>query len=321
MKNASYSGCTIIGIDVSKDKLDVCNDHDSVTVSNSRREIVAWINSLDISNDTLVVMEATGGYESLLVSLLHEHGIALAVVNPRQVRDFAKGIGLDAKTDRIDAALIARFGQVVGPAPQAAQSDAHLKLGALVQRRRQLVDLINQEENRLQQTRDRDIRDSIQTVLKSLKNQLKTIDDRIAKAVAANQANARKVEILNSVKGLGPVAVSTLVAELPELGQLNRQQVAKLVGVAPINNDSGKSSGRRPIKGGRSGVRRVLYMATLVATRFNPAIKRFYAHLVARGKPKKLALTAAMRKLLTILNTLIRTDQLWHDPTATKTAS
>ena len=200
------------------------------------------------------------------------------------------------------------------PAPQAAQSEDQLKLGALVERRRQLVDLINQEQNRLQQTRDRDIRKSIDTVLKELKKQLKSMDERIDTAIKADQINARRDEILQSVKGLGPVTVSTFVAELPELGQLNRHQVAKLVGVAPINNDSGQSNGKRKAAGGRSTVRRTLYMATLVATRFNTQIRTFYQRLVAKGKPKKVALTAAMRKLLTILNTLIRTDQLWIDP-------
>ncbi len=328
MKTSSYIGQLLIGIDVSKDKLDIASSaaEGSIVIGNTKREIVNWIRSLSQPRETLVVMEATGGYESLLVELLHEHSIALAVVNPRQVRDFARGIGIDAKTDRIDAAVLVRFAEVVKPAPQAAQSEEQTKLGALVERRRQLVDLINQEENRVQQTRDRDIRRSIQTVLKGLKSELKTIEDQIAKAVKNDTANARKVEILGSVKGLGPVAVSTFIAELPELGELNRQQIAKLVGVAPVNNDSGKTPGKRPVKGGRCGVRRILYMATLVATRFNPAIKRFYTHLVAQGKPKKLALTAAMRKLLTIVNTLVRTDQLWQDRmaknlTPTKTAS
>jgi transposase len=258
-------------------------------------------------------MEATGGYESLLVKLLHEHQISLAVVNPRQVRDFAKGLGYDAKTDPIDACVIARFGDVVHPAPQAAQSDEHIKLGALVERRRQLLDLVNQEQNRLQQTTDSEIRKSIQTVLKSLKAQVKTMDERIAKAVEADVANARTVEILNSVKGIGPVTVSTIVAELPELGKLNRQEIAKLVGVAPMNNDSGKSTGKRKTAGGRHTVRRTLYMATLVATRFNPTIKAFYQRLLAKGKLKKVALTAAMRKLITILNTMVHTDQLWRE--------
>jgi transposase len=243
------------------------------TVGNSKQEINTWIKTLTETEQTIVIMEATGGYESLLVDLRHQHNIALAVVNPRQVRDFAKGVGCDAKTDTIDARILARFGQVVQPAPQAAQSEDQLKLGALVERRRQLVGLINQEQNRWQQTRDSDIRKSIETVLK---RQLKTMDEQIATAIKADERNARKVEILQSVKGLGPVTVSTFVAELPELGQLNRQQVAKLVGVAPINNDSGQTTGKRKAFGGRSTIRRTLYMATLVATRFNTQIRTFY---------------------------------------------
>jgi len=315
MNISEYPFSTFIGIDISKDKIDIAELKGAAgkTIGNNKQEICRWITSLKETCQTIVVMEATGGYESLLVKLLHEHQIALAVVNPRQVRDFAKGLGYDAKTDPIDACVIARFGDVVHPTPQAAQSDEHIKLGALVERRRQLLDLVNQEQNRLQQTADAEIRKSIQTVLKGLKTQVKKMDERIAKAVEADVANARTVEILNSVKGIGPVTVSTIVAELPELGKLNRQEVAKLVGVAPMNNDSGKSTGKRKTTGGRHTVRRTLYMATLVATRFNPTIKAFYQRLLAKGKLKKVALTAAMRKLITILNTMVRTDQLWRE--------
>lgn len=315
MNISEYPFSTFIGIDVSKDKIDIAELKGAAgkTIGNNKKEICRWIKSLKETSHTIVVMEATGGYESLLVKLLHEHQIALAVVNPRQVRDFARGLGYDAKTDPIDACVIARFGDVVHPAPQAAQSDEHIKLGALVERRRQLLDLVNQEQNRLQQTTDEEIRKSIQTVLKGLKAQVKTMDERIAKAVDADVANARTVEILSSVKGIGPVTVSTIVAELPELGKLNRQEIAKLVGVAPVNNDSGKSIGKRKTAGGRSTVRSTLYMATLVATRFNPAIKAFYQRLLAKGKLKKVALTAAMRKLIIILNTMVRTNQLWRE--------
>lgn len=316
MKTSEHAFSAFIGIDVAKNKIDIFDQKSQTveTVGNNKQEINKWIKRLADTEHTIVIMEATGGYESLLVALLHQYNIALAVVNPRQVRDFAKGVGCDAKTDTIDARILARFGQVVQPTPQAAQSEDQLKLAALVERRRQLVGLINQEQNRRQQTRDSDVRKSIETVLKELTKQLKAMDEQIATAIAADQLNARRVEILQSVKGLGAVTVSTFVAELPELGQLNRQQVAKLVGVAPINNDSGQSTGKRKAFGGRSAIRRTLYMATLVATRFNTQIRTFYQRLVAKGKPKKLALTAAMRKLLTILNTLVRTDQLWSDP-------
>jgi transposase len=319
MMNPTQVFSTFIGIDVSRSKLDiaVADGKGTVTIDNTQTAIISWIGQLEAASCTLVVMEATGGYEALVVKLLHSHNIALAVTNPRQVRDFAKGIGRNAKTDAIDAEVLSIFAQVVRPAPQAARSDDEIKLGALVERRRQLLDLINQEHNRSLQTIDDDIKTSIQEVLESLKKQLKTIDKQLAKAVQSNAASARKVEILQSVKGLGPVAVSTFIAELPELGQLNRGQIAKLVGVAPMNRDSGQSHGQRRTQGGRSYVRRVLYMASLVATRFNKAIKVFYQRLLSKGKPKKLALTAAMRKLLTILNTLVKDNVLWTDSPGT----
>ena len=316
MNIVSYSFSRFVGIDVSKETLDIVNaDGRSETIGNTRKEISTWIESLIETTNTIVVLEATGGYESLLVKLLHQRNIALAVVNPRQVRDFAKGIGKNAKTDAIDAQVIARFAEVVQPTPQVPQSEDEIKLGALVQRRRQILDLMHQEKNRIQQTVDRDISKSIEAIINSLKKQLKAIEKQIETAVQTDASNARKVEILNSVKGVGPVTVSTLVAELPELGQLNRQQVAKLVGVAPINNDSGKSVGKRKTSGGRSTVRTALYMATLTATRWNSTIKTFYQRLLAKGKPQKVALTAAMRKLLTILNALIKSNQLWRVPT------
>jgi transposase len=196
---------------------------------------------------------------------------------------------------------------------QAAKSEEEKKLRSLVERRRQLLDLINQENNRLQQTADQEIRGYLQQTLETLKNQVQVIDQRLKKCVQEDSENARKIEILDSVKGIGPVAISTFLAELPELGKLNRGQIAKLVGVAPMNNDSGQKTSRRRIFGGRSYVRRVLYMATLVATRHNPRIKAFYQRLLGEGKLKKVALTAAMRKLLTILNTLIKKDEIWND--------
>lgn len=311
-----YSFSQFLGVDVSKSKLDFAfaDGKQTPSIANTEEEIVReLIGRMENPRTTIVVMEATGGYEDLLVTLLHQHHIALAVVNPRRIRDFAAGIGRDAKTDPIDAGVIAFYGQVVKPAAQLAKSDDDKKLQSLVERRRQLLDLINQEENRLQQTADREIQQYIRQSLEPLKKQVKTIDERLAQCVQENTTNIRKVEILESVKGLGPVAISTLLAELPELGQLNRGEIAKLVGVAPMNNDSGQASGRRRIFGGRSYVRRVLYMATLVATRFNPSIKTFYQRLLGKGKPKKVALTAAMRKLLTIVNTLIKNDETWSD--------
>ncbi len=316
MIKIAYPFTQVVGVDVAKGKLDflLADEKQPLAIKNTQDQIVSkLIARIKHPQSTIVVMEATGGYEGLLVTLLHRHKIALAVVNPRRVRDFAKGVGIDAKTDRIDAGVLAFYGQVVRPEAQVAKSDEEKKLKNLVERRRQLLDLIGQENNRLQQVADQEIRGYIQESLETLKKQVKTIDQRLAKCVKENTVNARKVEILDSVKGLGPVCISTLLAELPELGKLNRGQIAKLVGVAPMNCDSGQVSGKRRTFGGRSYVRRVLYMATLTATRFNPRIKAFYQRLVAQGKPKKVALIAAMRKLLTILNTLVKNDVVWSE--------
>jgi transposase len=188
-----------------------------------------------------------------------------------------------------------------------------LKHGALVVRRNQLLELINQENNRLKQSWDDDAKQSIRDVLEVLKKQLKSIDSQLAKLLQADAENQRAIEVLQSVKGVGPVMISTVLAELPELGKLNRGEIAKLVGVAPINRDSGKKSGKRFIGGGRGQVRRVLYMATIVAIRHNPAIKAFYVHLKSKGKESKVAIVACMRKFITILNLLVKTDQLWEN--------
>lgn len=315
MANTQNGYELVIGIDVSKSKLDVSFGSQGLpeTIDNNAENISRLIDK-QIKNPgcTLVVVEATGGYESRLVDTLHQASIAVAVVNPRRVRDFAKGVGWDAKTDPIDAKLIAYYGEVVGPNPAKAKTIQEKELTALVVRRRQLLKMITMESNRLAQACEV-TQGFIKDSLNSLKKQVKTIDQLIAKLVEESSANAQKVEIMKSVKGLGPVAISTLVAELPELGQLNRGQIAKLVGVAPINHDSGQHQGKRKTIAGRSSVRRVLYMSALVATRHNSRIKAFYQRLLAAGKPKKLALVAAMRKLLTILNTLIKRNELWAE--------
>ena len=302
----------VVGVDVSKNTLEVAIQGVIRSIENSTKAIEILISSL-ADSQVFVVMEATGGYETELVARLHEHGIPLAVVNPRRVRDFAKGIGRDAKTDRIDAAVIAFFGEVTKPAPQLAQPDDAKKRKALVERRKQLLGLIGQENNRLQQTNDTEVKEFIEKSLEMLKKQLKSVDDRLSKMLAeVTETDERKIAIMQSVKGVGPVAICTFLAELPELGTLSRTEIAKLVGVAPINNDSGQRAGKRTTMGGRRYVRRVLYMATLSATRYNPTIREFYQRLVAKGKAKKVALIAAMRKLLTIINTLVKNDELWR---------
>jgi len=306
----------VIGVDVSKAKLDLAWGSQGVheQLENTSLEITKkLVSKIEKPADTIVVMEATGGYERELADTLHKAGIAVAIVNPRRVRDFAKGIGVDAKTDPIDSKLIARYGEVVEPHPVSAQSEEEKEIAAMVVRRRQVSKMITMETNRLGQS-PKAVQGFIKDSLESLKKQLKTLDLLVAKLVHNNAANAAKIEIMKSVKGIGPVVTSTLIAELPELGKLNRGQIAKLVGVAPINHDSGQHQGKRKTAAGRNSVRRVLYMATLTATRHNPRIKDFYQRLLAAGKPKKLALVAAMRKLLTILNTLVKRNQRWQDP-------
>lgn len=308
-----------VGVDVSKDTLDIYRPDMSefIKIDNSETAVTEFCQQLQKKKRSLmVVMEATGGYETLLVNQLALHNLDAAVINPRRVRDFAKGIGMDAKTDPIDAKIISRYGEVVSPQPMAVKSDHEKKHGALVARRNQLLELISQENNRLKQSWDKDAQESIKDVLKVLKKQLKSIDSQLANMLKTDTKNQRTIEILESVNGVGPVTISTLIAELPELGRLNRAEVAKLVGVAPINRDSGKKSGKRFIGGGRGQVRRVLYMATIVAIRHNEKIKTFYQHLKSKGKESKVAIVACMRKFITILNLLIKTDQLWKTKTS-----
>ena len=320
MKNQSeYT--SIIGVDVAKDKLDITLNGKVITIKNQKKEIQKkFLDKHSNPQSTLVVVEATGGYESTLVHVLQEKNVPVAVVNPRRVRDFASALGLDAKTDSIDAGVIALYGQVAKPQPLVAKSEHQKKTEALVDRRSQLLDLINQEQNRLAQCDDNEIAGFIRKSIKSLKKERDLIDKRIADQLANDEQNARKIQILRSCKGVGVVTVSTLIAKLPELGTINREAIAKLVGIAPMNNDTGKSTGKRFIFGGRACVRKVLYMATLVATRFNPQIKSFYQRLLAAGKLKKIALVAAMRKLLTILNSLVKQDQLWIAPAINETS-
>lgn len=307
-----------VGVDVSKLSLDVyLSDTRAFTqFDNSQEGTKELCKKLKRRKTrTVVVMEATGGYEKALLHQLQHFEIEAAVVNPRRVRDFAKGIGIDAKTDPIDAEVISRYGQVVDPTPVACKSDHEKKHRALVDRRNQLLGLINQEKNRLKQTWDEDAKESIRVVLDCLKRQLKQVDQQLAKMLKTDQENCRLIEILSSIKCVGPVLVSTLITSLPELGKLNREQIAKLVGVAPINRDSGKKSGKRFIGGGRGHVRRVLYMAAIVGIRHNPVLKAYYAHLKSKGKESKVAIVACMRKLLTIMNTMVRNDALWCDST------
>ncbi len=307
-----------VGVDVSKALLDVYRPDTRACLQfeNSEEGAREFCKVLKRKKKrVVVVMEATGGYEKMLLHQLHACGLEAAVVNPRRVRDFARGIGIDAKTDLIDAEVISRYGQVVEPTPVACKSDHEKKHRALVDRRNQLLGLINQEKNRLKQTWDEDAKESIRIVLECLKKQLKQVDQQLSRMLKADPENARLIEILSSIKCVGPVLVSTLITSLPELGKLNREQVAKLVGVAPINRDSGTKTGKRFIGGGRGHVRRVLYMAAVVGIRHNPVLKAYYVHLKSKGKESKVAIVACMRKLLSIMNTMVRNDELWRDST------
>jgi transposase len=257
-------------------------------------------------------MEASGGYESLLCAQLGSHGILYAVINARRVREFARSMGADAKTDQIDARVISQFASVLKPIASEAQSDQERSHTALVTRRSQLVDLITQEKNRLKQTWDAYAKKSIQKTLKHLENELESIDKLLSRMLEKDTKNQRKIEILQSAKGIGKVSTSVLLAQLPELGKLNREQIAKLVGVAPMNRDSGNTIGKRFIMGGRGNVRAILYMATLVAIRHNAKIRAYYKHLKSHKKESKVAIVACMRKFITILNYLIKTDQVWE---------
>jgi transposase len=305
------NGC-VIGIDVAKRWLDwaVADSGRVQRVDNDTAGLTKLVPHLQRHRPALVVMEATGGYELAAVRALQQAGLAVSVVNPRQVRDFARAGGRLAKTDAIDARVLAAFGTAFRPAPLPVQAASAQSFIALVARRRQVIDMIIGEKNRLEHAEER-VRHWIDGSLTHLKSQLLQIDETIALAIAAEPERQRRFEILTSVAGVGALTAAVLIAELPELGQIDRKKLAALVGVAPINRDSGLRSGERHIGGGRASVRCVLYMATLTAIRFNPALKAFHQRLRANGKRPKVAIVAAMRKLIALLNALVRDDQLW----------
>jgi transposase len=327
---------SFVGIDVSEDWLEVC-----VLPEAARRRFAqdadgwqALCQAVGELTAPLVVMEATGGLERPLAQRLSAAGIAVAVVNPRHIRQFAKGLGWLAKTDRLDAAMIARYGALAQPAARPPLSVAQARLQALVLRRRQLAPRrsgatsvvtpgsqprVNGEGNRLRRAAEPEIRDSLVRHLAWLKTELAALDGQIAAALAAQPDASERAAILASVPGVGPVATSALLALLPELGQRDGKAIAGLAGLAPIAQDSGKRRGQRHIQGGRGVVRCALYMATLVASRHNPVIRAFYQRLRASGKAPKLALTAAMRKLLVILNAMLRDGTTWNPSHAAAT--
>ena len=310
---------TYIGIDVAKDYLDVCarlsgagSSGQAWRVANDPDGIDALLLRLTELQVTLVVMEGTGGHEHAVAATLAAAGLAVAVVNPRQVRDFARATGELAKTDRLDAAVLALFAERVRPEPRALPDAAQRALEALLSRRRQLISMLVAERNRLQLA-DAAIQKSLRKHVRWLEKELGAVEDEVARAVEASPVWRAKEDLLRSVPGVGRVLATTLLADLPELGQLNRKQIAKLVGVAPLARDSGRHRGQRIAWGGRAEVRSALYMSALACITHNAVIGAFYRRLVERGKPKKVALVAAMRKLLVMLNAMVRDGERW-DP-------
>lgn len=312
----------VIGIDVAKAELVIAWGLEGrlTTVPNDEAALQPLVAELTAAAPALVVLEATGGYELLCVAALVAAQLPVVVVNPRQVRDFAKATGQLAKTDRIDARLLALFGDRVRPPLRPLPNAATQELDELLTRRRQLLEMRQAERNRLALAVGRDrqrLKRSLKKHIEYLERELKITETEIGTLIQDSPVWRERDQLLQSVPGVGPVVARTLLAELPELGTLNRGAIAKLVGVAPLNRDSGTWRGTRAIYGGRASVRTALYMAALVAARRNVVLRAFYQRLVAAGKPKKVALVACMRKLLTILNHMLRTGLPWraNDPT------
>ena len=301
-----------VGIDVSKAQLDVAvRPEGHFSVVNDEHGLAQLLGQLRAITPTLVVLEATGGMELPLTSALALAGLPVVVVNPRQVRDFAKATGQLAKTDAIDAQVLARFAEAIRPEPRPLPDEQTQALAALVTRRHQLIEMLTAEKNRLASARPA-IRQNLRAHIAWLERALQQADTDLAEAIRQSPVWREKDELLRSVPGIGPVLTTTLLANLPELGTLTHKQIAALVGVAPLNRDSGTLRGRRTVWGGRAHVRTALYMATIVATRFNPVIRAFYQRLCAAGKAKKVALVACMRKLLTIVNAMLKHRSPWN---------
>lgn len=306
---------TYVGVDVAKAKLDVatCPDDRHWHLSHTEKSIRKLVNLLAELHPALVLLEASGGLELPLVAALAIAHLPVVVVNPRQVRDFAKATGKLAKTDALDAHILARFAEAIRPAPRPLPDSETQALTTLVARRHQVVSMLVAEKNRMGSATT-PVRPRIQAHISWLEEELKELDAELGRIIRQSPLWREKDNLLRSVPGVGPQVSLTLLAYLPELGTLGRKGIAALVGVAPLNRDSGAFRGRRTIWGGRSRVRAALYMATLVASRHNPVIRDFYQRLCSAGKPKKVALTACMRKLLIILNAILRCRTSWHRP-------
>jgi transposase len=303
-----------VGVDVAKDSLEIASSPSGVRLSlpntpQGRRDLVKALKEHEVC---LVVLEATGGYERPAAADLLEGGFTTVVVNPRQVRDFARGLGELAKTDPIDAAVLARFAQIVQPKPRPSVSSQESELAELVTRRRQLTATHTQESNRLELAHHPQVRHSIQRHVQMLEGYISKLDRAIAALIQADETLRQKDAIIRSTPGVGPHTSAMLLSHLPEIGTLNRQQVAALVGVAPWDVVSGRWTGKSSIWGGRAEVRSALYMAALAARQFNPVIRAFAQRLEAQGKAFKVVITACMRKMLVILNSMVRSNTSWR---------
>ncbi len=310
------TSAVFVGIDVSKAHLDVAvrPTEDEWRSQNTETGVSEVVDRLKKLDPVLVVLEATGKFESAVASGLAVQGVPVVVVNPRQVRDFAKSTGRLAKTDVLDARVIAHFAEAVRPEPRPLPDEQAKLLSSLLSRRRQLREMLTAEGNRLQ-CADRRMYRRLKVHIRWLRKELLEIDDDMDSAVRESPLWRVKDDILKSVPGIGTVVSITLLSELPELGLLNSKEIAALAGVAPLNRDSGTLAGRRTVWGGRARVRSALYMAALVASRHNPVIREFYLRLCEAGKPKKVALTACMRKLLLIVNSMIKNKERWNPAT------
>lgn len=307
-------GQIFVGIDVAKAAVEVYvrPSEERWSVPQEDGALARLATRLKALRPTLVVLEATGGYEVAVTAAVSSAGLPVVVVNPRQVRDFARATGRLAKTDALDAALLAEFAERVRPAVRPLEDAMAHELGNVMTRRRQVVDMLAAERNRHQQAREAALRARIQAHVEWLQQELRAIETELRAKIKSSPVWRAKDDLLRSAPGIGNVMSYRLIADLPELGQLDRGKIAALVGIAPMNRDSGEFKGRRMIVGGRAAVRNDLYMATITAIRVNAAIRTFYARLVAAGRPKKVALVAAMRKLLTILNAMLRDERRWQ---------
>jgi transposase len=305
-----------VGIDVSKARLDgyCLPQGERFDQLNDQAGISAIVGRLAAFAPTLVVLEATGGLEAPLAAALAAAKIPVAVINPRQARDFAKAMGTRAKTDAIDAKILAHFAEKIRPQIRDLPDEEARQFEAILTRRRQLLEMRVAEQNRLAATTASKVRKDLEAHIRYLDRRVKELDAELESAIERSEVYRAKDDLLRSVPGIGPVASRTLLASLPELGKLDAKKIAALVGLAPMARDSGTLKGRRMICGGRADVRSALYMATLSAVRYNPTLKAFYDRLRGAGKPAKLALTAAARKLLTILNAMLKANQAWAPP-------